>query len=324
VGAFGGSSGVGPTLDNGRSKPDLTAPAGYTSFSTPLVTGCAAVLMQAALRCDGGSDTNSAFDARTIKALLINGAVKPLDWTNTPPAPLDSRYGAGVVNLVNAHQQLAGGKFGASFTTNIPLANPHPPVGVTNIISALSGWDFSTNISSATDDGVKHYFFAVTNAAGAGNFIGTATLVWQRHFGQSNINNLDLFLFNAANSNLVAVSTSRVDNVEHLYLPQLPAGRYDLQVVKNGGTNLVGVAEAYALAWEFLAPTLQLTQTGTNGVLNWPVYPAGFRAEARTNLLAGTWQTNGLSAANLTNGQNSIRLNTTNAMQFFRLRRPNF
>ena len=324
VGAFGGSSGVGPTLDNGRSKPDLTAPAGYTSFSTPLVTGCAAVLMQAALRGDGGSDTNSAFDARTIKALLLNGAVKPLDWTNESPAPLDARYGAGVVNLVNAHQQLAGGKFGASFATNIPLASAHPPVGMTNFIGVLSAWDFSTNTSSATNDGVKHYFFVVTNAASAAKFIGTATLVWQRHLGQTNINNLDLFLFNAANSNLVAVSTSRVDNVEHLYLPQLPAGRYDLQVVKNGGTNLVSADEAYALVWEFVAPTLQLTRTGTNGVLNWPAYPAGFLVETRTNLLAGSWQTNGLSAANLTNGQNNIRLNTTNAVQFFRLRRPNF
>jgi hypothetical protein len=122
----------------------------------------------------------------------------------------------------------------------------------------------------------------------------------------------------------VSVSTSRVDNVEHLYLPQLPAGHYDLQVLKNGGTNQVSTDEAYALAWEFVAPTIQLTRIGTNSNLNWPVYPAGFRAETRTNLLTSGWQTNGLSAATLTNGQNNIRLNTTNAVQFFRLRRPNF
>ena len=68
VGAYGGSSSVGPTLDNGRAKPDITAPADETSFSTPQVAGAAAVLMQAGLRADGGSDTNSAADIRTVKA----------------------------------------------------------------------------------------------------------------------------------------------------------------------------------------------------------------------------------------------------------------
>ena len=82
VGVSDGGSSYGPTLDNGRCKPDLIAPGGATSFSTPYVSGAAAVLMQAGLRGDGGSDTNSAADIRTVKALLINGAVKPADWTN--------------------------------------------------------------------------------------------------------------------------------------------------------------------------------------------------------------------------------------------------
>ena len=71
--------------------------------------------MQAALRGDGGSDTNSAADMRTIKALLLNGAIKPADWTNNPPSPLDTRYGAGVLNVFNSYEQLAGGKHGSLF-----------------------------------------------------------------------------------------------------------------------------------------------------------------------------------------------------------------
>jgi hypothetical protein len=39
---------IGPTIDNGRCKPDITAPAGATSFSTPQVSGAVALLMQAA------------------------------------------------------------------------------------------------------------------------------------------------------------------------------------------------------------------------------------------------------------------------------------
>ena len=64
------SSSIGPTIDNGRCKPDITAPDANaaTSYTTPLVAGAAAVLMQAGLRGDGGGDTNSASDMRTIKA----------------------------------------------------------------------------------------------------------------------------------------------------------------------------------------------------------------------------------------------------------------
>jgi hypothetical protein len=43
VGAYGGDSSVGPTIDNGRCKPDITAPQGETSFSTPQVAGAAAM-----------------------------------------------------------------------------------------------------------------------------------------------------------------------------------------------------------------------------------------------------------------------------------------
>ena len=318
VAAYGGSSSIGPTLDNGRCKPDITAPEGATSFSTPLVSGAAAVLMQAALRGDGGSDTNSAFDMRTIKALLLNGAVKPANWTNASASPLDARYGAGVVNVFNAYEQLAGGKQNFCASNSVATGTAHPPVAATNSVTANSGWDFENLTSGATNDAVDHYFFNVSNG------LATVTLVWNRQLGQTNINDLDLFLFNAANSNLVACSTSRVDNVEHLFVPQLAAGRYDLQVLKNGGTNVVSDAETYALAWAFVSPTVALAKSGTNVALSWPVYPAGFLAEAGTNLAGGIWSTNNLPVSVITNSRNSLILNATNAQQFFRLRSPNF
>jgi len=318
VAAYGGSSSIGPTLDNGRCKPDITAPAGATSFSTPQVSGAAAVLMQAALRGDGGGDTNSAADIRTIKALLLNGAVKPANWTNATASPLDARYGAGVVNIFNAYEQLAGGKQNFCASNSVATGAAHPPVAATNTVPGNSGWDFEIISSSATNDAVNHYFFNVSNG------LATVTLVWNRQFGQTNINDLDLFLFNAATSNLVACSTSRVDNVEHLFVPQLATGRYDLQVFKNGGANVVSDAETYALAWAFVSPTVALAKSGTNVALSWPVYPAGFLAEAGTNLAGGIWNTNNLPAVVITNSRNSLILNATNALQFFRLRSPNF
>jgi hypothetical protein len=326
VGVYNGGSSVGPTADNGRCKPDLTTsgyPGGYTSFSTPYVSGAAAVLMQAALRGDGGSDTNAAFDLRTIKALLLNGAVKPADWTNSSSSPLDARYGAGVLNVLNSYGQLAGGRQSNCVTTTVVLNSAHLPTGATNTISALSGWDFGTNTSSATLDAIKHYYFNVTNGVSGAKFIATATLVWHRHLNKTNINNLDLFLFNCANSNRVLCSTSLVDNVEHIYTSSLPAGRYDLQVGKAGGAT-VTTNEVYALAWAFVSPTLNLSKTSTNALLSWPVYPAGFLVEAATDLTTPSWITNTLPAATITNSRNSLTLNATNAAQFFRLRAPNF
>ena len=317
VGAYGGDSSIGPTIDNSRCKPDITAPAGVTSFSTPQVSGAAAVLMQAALRGDGGSDTNSAFDMRTIKALLLNGAVKPANWTNSNSSPLDARYGAGVVNVFNSYKQLVGGKRGCNFSTNIPTGSVHPPVVMSNFVAALSGWDFENLSSDATNDAVNHYFFNATNG------MATATLVWNRQLGETNINDLDLFLYNCASSNLVACSTSRVDNVEHIFVPRLAAGRYDLQVLKNGGTNVVSDSETYAIAFAFVPTQLTLSRAGTNAILTWPVYPAGFCLESTTNLAAPVWSTNNLSAA-VTGSTNTLQLPMTNAPQFFRLRQPNF
>jgi hypothetical protein len=318
----GAQSSIGPTIDNGRAKPDITAPAGATSYSTPQVAGAAAALMQAALRGDGGSDTNSAADMRTVKALLLNGAVKPADWTNATSSPLDARYGAGVLNIFNSYEQLTGGKNNFIVATSVSTNSPHPPTGDTGTVAVLSGWDFNTNSSGNSFDEANHYYFNATNSTGNATFTATATLVWNRHQNKSGINNLNLFLYNAANSNLVACSTSLVDNVEHIFVPQLAQGRYDLQVWKKGGTT-VTTNETYALAWEFFSQSLNISKSGTNVNLSWPVYPAGFIVQSSTNLLPpGAWITNNIPTAIITNNQNYILMNATNAAQFFRLSEP--
>jgi hypothetical protein len=322
VGAYGyAESSVGPTEDNGRAKPDITAPAGATSFSTPQVTGAAAALIQAGLRGDGGNNTNSAADIRTIKALLLNGAIKPVDWTNVPPSPLDSRYGAGVLNIFNSYEQLAGGKHTFIVNTTVSTNSPHPPTGASGTVSTLSGWDFNTLSSSVPSDSVNHYYFNVTNGLNGAAFTATATLVWNRQTNKTDINNLDLFLYDVASSNLMDASISAVDNVEHLWLPQLPQGRYDLQVLKHGGNNTVSSGETYALTFEFFSLSLKVTPSGSNVVLTWPVYPDGFVVESTPGLTPPiVWST--VSATPIvTNKQNRLTLGV-DASQYFRLRRP--
>jgi hypothetical protein len=329
VGAYGSDTyfnSIGPTPDNGRCKPDLTAPNGETSFSTPFVSGAAALLMQAALRGDGGNNTNAAVDMRTLKALLLNGAVKPANWTNSSLSPLDARYGAGVLNVFNAYEQFASGKHSYIASTTFATGGAHPPSGVTGTVSVMSGWDFNTNTSGSLPsayDAVNHYYFNATNSAKTASFTATATLVWNRQQDQSAINNLNLFLFNCANSNLVACSTSLVDNVEHIFVPNLPSGRYDLQVWKAGGPGIVSAAEPYALAWEFFSDTLVIGESGTNTVLLWPAYPAGMIVEMATNLNSPVWSTNNLPTPVIMQSFNALILNATNTNSFFRLHAPN-
>jgi hypothetical protein len=254
VGAFGGASSAGPTTD-GRSKPDIVAPASLTSYSTPLVAGAAAVLVQAGAREDGGAGTASASsNSRTIKALLLNGAQKPPGWTNTSAMPLDTRYGAGVLNILNAYRQLRGGKHSPAVSATIPLGDPHLPPDTTNNIPVRCGWDFNAISSRVSRDGVHHYFF---DLSGASNrlFTFTGTLVWLREDNEIGINDLDLFLFDAATGALVGSSQSLVDNVEHLVVNSLPPGRYNVQVFKNGGlVKRIFDTETYALAFDFGPP----------------------------------------------------------------------
>lgn len=255
VAAYGGSSSIGPTAD-GRSKPDITAPASLTSFSAPLVAGAAAILLQAANRDDGGASTASrASDIRTLKALLLNGAEKPADWTHIAPAPLDIRYGAGVLNVWNSYRQLRGGKQAFVTSSNNGLGGTHPPPStVTNNLPTRRGWDQNTISSTMTTETENHYLIDLRGATNR-TFTMKATLVWLRQQGQTTINDLDLFLYDAVSGNLVGSSQSLVDNVEHLYLTNLPPSRYDLQVLKNGGlTKRVTASETYAIAFEFGPP----------------------------------------------------------------------
>jgi hypothetical protein len=224
--------------------------------------------------------------------------------------------------LLNAYVQLAGGEHSFLSTTLVPLGDPHPPDNPPGRIDATSGWDFGTNTSAAAFDAIQHYYFEPGSGGGAGNWAATATLVWNRQLNESNINQLSLFLYDCIRSNLVACSTSLVDNVQHLYVPRLVPGRYDLQVWKAGGipgTNIVSADETYALAWAFVSPKLVLTRSGADITLEWPVYPAGMAPESATNSLAPVWTTNNLSAPVIINGQYFLPVNPANPVQLFRL-----
>ncbi|MGD0745072.1 MAG: S8 family serine peptidase [Verrucomicrobiota bacterium] len=326
VGAYYAFSLPGPT-DDGRCKPDIIAPdlaqypEGAVSYATPYACGSAAILVQAANRGDGGANTNAAGDLRTIKALLLNGAVKPNDWTNGTATPLDPRYGAGMVNVFNSWEQLKGGQHAFIESSSVGSGGAHPPGANTNNEPTLVGWDYNTNSTTTTSDTVNHYYF---NLPGSNVFTLTATLVWNKQYKATNINNLNLFLYRAADGNLITCSTSLVDNVEHIFQPTLPSGRYDLQVLKSGSATQVSAAETYALAFEIFNLPLSVRLTNSNAVISWPVAPTGFQLQSATSLAPPVSWTSVTNAVSIANNQNVVTLPVGSGSQFFRLIRPAF
>ena len=326
VGAYYAFNLPGPT-DDGRCKPDIIAPDlaefpnGAVSYTTPYVAGTAAILVQAANRRDGGANTNAAGDLRTIKALLLNGAIKPNGWTNGTSAPLDARYGAGMVNVLNSWEQLKGGQHAfIEFTTN-SSGGTHPPGTNSNNEPVLVGWDYNTNSTTASTDTAKHYYF---NLPGGNPCTQTATLVWNKQSGKAGINNLNLFLYNTANSNLVTCSTSQVDNVEHIFLPALAPGRYDLQVLKLGSAGQVSASEPYALAFEIFTMPLSARETNNQVVISWPVAPTGFQLQSAGSLNPPVSWATVTNPVTITTNQDLVSLPVGGGSQFFRLVRPSF
>ena len=311
-----GQSSVAPTSD-GRAKPDVVAPHSCcSSFSTPLVAGGAALLLQAGAANDGGAGTASfATNSITVKALLLNGAVKTTNWTNGVTRPLDARYGAGVLNIYNSDLQLRGGRRVANATNNVTLNGPHLPTNHTNNVASLRGWDFSSIQSGPLNDRVAHYYFDLP--ANAAAYSVTATLVWKKSSGP--LANLDFFLFDTRSDTIVTQSTSGLDNVQHIFIPTLPAGRYDLQVLKHGG--LQADNENYALAFDFSPVKLTTSRNGGGVMVAWPASPAGFTLQAASSLNSPVWQ-DITNQSVLSNSMNTLALPTSATMQFFRLFRP--
>jgi hypothetical protein len=258
VGDSSGATSVGPTSD-GRSKPDIAAPGGETSFSTPYVSGIAAVLIQAGSTGAGGTSPateTAATNPLTIKALLMNGATKYAGWTNSPTAPLDPTTGAGVANAYNSYENLVAGQHSPQLT-NTSLT---PATGST---TTSAGWDLNSLTTPDSSNAVAHYLL---NVPGTSAF--TSTLTWDRPAGTitansieaTTLNTFELLLYNVVTNTITEESISTVDNVQYLYMADLPAGIYDLEVVKIG-LNAATATDTYALAFnaQLLNPVAGLT-----------------------------------------------------------------
>ena len=228
----------------GRCKPELVAPGKLTSWSTGVVTGGVAALLEVADRKAGITTTEGlgkpeedaeqqtkrnehAVRSEVIKAVLLAGAYKPEGWAPPAGEPLDRKLGAGVMDLDRSIIILEAG-----------AAKPNQQH------TQRYGWSFAQIDPGKSAD----YRFAVDKAQGESTF----ALTWHRRVvgpvsaddlvtgekreawdDRAFIPNLDLSLIRTdaeGNEEVIAKSASEVDNVEMLVLPELSPGKYTLRI----------------------------------------------------------------------------------------------
>jgi hypothetical protein len=268
-----------------------------TSFAAPLVSGAATLLDQYYLARPGQGFT---IDHRLIKAVLLNGASKmnvdgtPLTnaagapWTRAAATPaamgggmrpaipgsggftapiqpgLDPNLGTGQLDVVRSLQNYAAGRQGPGVVG--PIGWDFNTVANGTLANTIANrYDFSTPVQGLFQ-ATLCWDSPVTIAANPGPG-GTWQLdgVNSTSFARGALTDLDLYLF-ALNPNgtlgaNLGFSTSNVDNVEHIYLPNLLRGNYEIDVVAAAA---VTADTPYGLAW-FTVPepgSWQLLCTG--------------------------------------------------------------
>ncbi len=233
VGLSGGGSSTGLTTfyGAGRVKPEIVAPLDLTSFSTPAVSGSAAILRDAGL--GSSADHNEA-----VKAMILAGATKTefQAWQNTSTIPLDFTFGAGEVNIYNSYKIFLAGE------TDGQAAPPATSAGPL-------GWDFGVSPAGSTR------FYSIELPEPADHF--SVALTWNIQVVDSN-SSPTIFVpsTNLPNLNLIVTgpngfmktSIGAAHNIEHVYGRNLPAGVYSIIVMADNA-----VATDYGLAWRAAA-----------------------------------------------------------------------
>jgi hypothetical protein len=250
---YGAETGGNRTALGGSPSGNVGGPGFYsggiggTSFASPIVAGCVALLDSAARSAPVVSANPNARDARVVKAVLLNSADKTAGWTNGQASVagvvrttqgLDWAVGAGRVNLDRAYDQLLSG------TADV--------AGTGGGVVASQGWDFGSLSITGTS---ANYVIGVPLAAGTPF---TATLDWfrDRSLNTSTLavtdaafRNLDLEVWDATFTTLVAASESVYNDVEHLSFVVPSTGLYGIRVTYDGNVFGPTGTEPFGLAW---------------------------------------------------------------------------
>lgn len=239
-----GTTAVGGMLYGaGRARPDIVAPARFTSNSAPRVAGAAALLVGFAHRAGAGVSEGRHTGRRTgltiwhaetseaVKAALMAGASRRTnnstgerlgdvdgygtDETYRTDNGLDLRYGAGQLDVYRSYRVLAAGEREGQVEPR--------------------GFDYRPDFGGA--DGTARR--AAYRFTASGTRLG-ASLVWNVRIdtangewtGEALLYDIDLQLYDLSRPEAgpVAQSAGRHDNTENIWTELVPGRRYELRV----------------------------------------------------------------------------------------------
>ena len=250
----GADTGAG-TDQQGRMKPEIVAPGDFTSFATPVVSGCAALLYETHDVTPGLAGNSIADLPQVIKAVLLAGASRNESWTNNPESkggqrgstsrPIDEVYGAGMVDIDRAHAIYTGLEQSGAADGNPSSATMSGP-----------GWDFE----SMSNGEVLWHRFSLDAVAEEVGILVTWNRIVAANFASATHPNLDLELLRIVDGVPVPLvgadaaffasgnvrSSSDVDNVELIHVRGLAAGDYAVRVSRIDGSS---VSTRAAIAW---------------------------------------------------------------------------
>jgi hypothetical protein len=239
-----------------RTRPDVVAPMSTTSAATPVVSAAAALLVETGHT--GGATLDNAERAETVKAALMAGADRHTNNGSTSANitdyrasgfqsanGLDTRFGAGQVNVLTSYHIIAGGEHGPG------------DIGCGTVIGSCAGFDYEGTFGGANGtEKFNDYTFTATDAQ---NML-TATLAWNLDVSSDltseTLHHLGLSLFDTtAGGTLVSTSASLLDNTQNLWLGLITGHDYTLQVFSLESADF---NRGYALAWNIAAAPVPL------------------------------------------------------------------
>ncbi len=263
VGLTSGEHTLGDVPDGldgaGRMTPDMVADGNATSWSTPLVAGAAALLVETARSHPTRRGINSnAERSEVIKAALMAGAHREPDWTNNPAdsginrgitaRPLDEVFGAGRLDVNISHLILTAGEQTGAISVPSETIIEH------------NGWDLVT-LRSSRD---AFYRFSIADTADTVTVLATWHRIVDASMDEWLLPDFNLQLWQVdALDNLVplvgnfgldvfesgsVVSESEIDNVEMLHVRGLEPGDYVIQLSRDDLLAELQSADA-AIAW---------------------------------------------------------------------------
>ncbi len=235
---------------DGKPGPDISAPQSVTSRDSSVVSGAAVILVQAGNLASSAYSSADAVDFRTVKTLLLNGAVKPADYYTTSYAPtaadpLNAMYGSGVVNIDNAVTELRGGEFTPGATQSVTLGSTAYSAPTLSPLAASQGWDLASLTAARGKDEIASYGLSLSAGAGV-----ISTVTWAANSSNA-INHFALDLYSSAGPFVCAPAAPARHEQQISYMPGT-AGTYVLQVRLSGSSH-GSLTDTYAVAFAPLA-----------------------------------------------------------------------